>query len=260
MTSLNGEPATARQLEALALVNFGHFTSLQVENGTVRGLSLHLDRLVSDCRTVFGAELDREQVRDCIRDEVRRSDRASLGIRVTVFDPAMDMGRPSSPTTPSVLVSVRPKAPDVLPPLRVQAAPFVRELPAVKHVGLFGALTQRRQAQLDGFDDALFVDHAGFISEGPTWNIGFHDGDQVIWPSAEILPGVTMRLLKQAHEKTVTAPVHLDDAPRMVAVFATNVTIGIRPVSAIGDVTLRMDEEVLKSLRAEYDAISGEAI
>jgi branched-subunit amino acid aminotransferase/4-amino-4-deoxychorismate lyase len=260
MTSLNGEPAGPDQLEALALVNYGHFTSLQVENGGVRGLSHHLDRLVRDCHAVFSADLDREQVRSYIRDEVDRSGKSSLGLRVTVFDPALDMGRPSRPATPSILVSVRPAAPASLPPLRIQAAPYLRELPSVKHIGLFGALTQRRDAQINGFDDALFIDHSGFISEGPTWNIGFHDGERVIWPSAETLPGVTMRLLKQVHDQTVTAPVHLRDVPQMRAAFATNVTIGVRPVALIDSVTLPVDADILKTLRAEYNEIPGEEI
>jgi len=47
---------------------------------------------------------------------------------------------------------------------------------AVTHVGLFGPLHERRAAQLDGHDDALLV-HDGNVLEGPTWNIGFYDGE-----------------------------------------------------------------------------------
>jgi branched-subunit amino acid aminotransferase/4-amino-4-deoxychorismate lyase len=209
---------------------------------------------------VFGAELDRERVRDYIRNEVLLSGESSLGIRVTIFDPAMDMGWPSLPATPSVLVSVRPAAPPALPPLRVQSAIYVRDLPTVKHVGLFGPLTRRREAQTNGFNDALFIDHSGFISEGPTWNIGFYDGDRIMWPSAETLPGVTMRLLKQVHDETVTTPINLRDIPQMRAAFATNVTIGVRPIIAIDNVPLSVDMEILKVLREEYEEIPGEEI
>ena len=44
MAELNGKPATLDDLQSLALTNYGHFTSMRLENGTVRGLSLHLDR------------------------------------------------------------------------------------------------------------------------------------------------------------------------------------------------------------------------
>jgi len=260
MTSLNGSPVTPDQLESLALVNYGHFTSLQVEEGTVRGLSHHLDRLVSDCRVVFGAELDREEIRGYIRTEVERAGSSSLGIRVTIFDPGIDMGRPARPTVPSALVSVRPPAPGTLPPLKLKSTRYCRELPAVKHIGLFGALTQRREAQMKGFDDALFVDNSAFISEGPTWNIGFHDGRQVIWPNADTLPGVTMRLLKQVHEDFVHAPVNLQDIGGMQTAFATNVTIGIRAVAVIDDVEFPSDSAILDALRSEYEEIPGEEL
>lgn len=42
---LNGEPPAVDDLRALALVNYGHFTSLQVRGGAAQGLDLHLRRL-----------------------------------------------------------------------------------------------------------------------------------------------------------------------------------------------------------------------
>jgi Amino-transferase class IV len=116
MTSFNGAPVTPEQLEPLALVNYGHFTSFQVEEGAVRGFSHHLDRLATDCKAVFGVDLDREAVRGFIKDEVERSGKSNLGIRVTVFDPSIDMGRPARAASPGVLVSVRPPAPGALLP------------------------------------------------------------------------------------------------------------------------------------------------
>ena len=35
-------------IESLALTNYGHFTTMRVEDGRVRGLGMHLDRLVSE--------------------------------------------------------------------------------------------------------------------------------------------------------------------------------------------------------------------
>ncbi|MEV6683087.1 hypothetical protein AB0N09_40455 [Streptomyces erythrochromogenes] len=59
----------------------------------VRGLSLHLDRLARGCRIVFGIEVDRERTLSCIRKAVQGVGGAA-GLRVTLFDPALDMGRP----------------------------------------------------------------------------------------------------------------------------------------------------------------------
>jgi branched-subunit amino acid aminotransferase/4-amino-4-deoxychorismate lyase len=63
MAELNGRPVERAQLQALALTNYGHFTTMRVEDGGVRGLSLHLDRLRTDCRALFDAEIDADRVR-----------------------------------------------------------------------------------------------------------------------------------------------------------------------------------------------------
>ena len=55
---INGHGATADQLGFPALVNYGHFTAMQVRNRRVRGLDLHLARLDSATRELFGASLD----------------------------------------------------------------------------------------------------------------------------------------------------------------------------------------------------------
>ena len=50
MAELNGAPITPEELQTLALINYGHFTSMRIEGGRVRGLSHHLERLARDCR------------------------------------------------------------------------------------------------------------------------------------------------------------------------------------------------------------------
>ena len=49
MATIRGREATAAELSALALTGLGHFTSMHVEDGGVRGLELQLDRLERDC-------------------------------------------------------------------------------------------------------------------------------------------------------------------------------------------------------------------
>ena len=44
---INGAPARPEDLYTLARTNYGHFTAMQVRARRVRGLELHLDRLVA---------------------------------------------------------------------------------------------------------------------------------------------------------------------------------------------------------------------
>ncbi|NWF28280.1 aminotransferase class IV family protein [Streptomyces sp. PKU-EA00015] len=257
MAELNGKPVSVDQLKTLALTGYGHFTSMRVEEGRVRGLSLHLERLVRDCRALFDAELDPQHVQDLAR-RVAPSEGACV-VRVTVFDPNFDMGHPGAKADPQVLVTTRPAANLPLSPMRVQTRKYVRDLPSVKSVGLFGQLLHRRAAQLDGFDDALFVDEQSLVSEGGTWNIGFFDGDRVIWPEADILVGVTMQLLKATHEHDERR-VQLADIAGMQAVFATNSAIGVRAISGVDETTLTDDHPIIDTLRKAYMEVPADPL
>ncbi|RYJ30543.1 aminodeoxychorismate lyase [Streptomyces sp. L-9-10] len=257
MAELNGEPVEPDQLQNLALTNYGHFTSMRVDDGRVRGLSLHLDRLRRDCRTLFGTDLDPQRVRELTRRAAPAA--GSITVRVSVFDPRLDLGHPSAANDPHVLVTSRPAGTLPLPPLRVRSTTYVRDVPSVKSVGLFASLHHRRQAQLSGFDDALFADQDQIVSEGGTWNIGFFDGSQVIWPDADCLVGVTMELLKSAHAHD-TRTIRLSDLPGMRAAFATNAAIGVRAIRAIDGTELPQSHAIIDALRKEYMEIEGDLL
>ncbi|MFD3330143.1 aminotransferase class IV family protein [Streptomyces sp. NPDC058701] len=260
MAELNGSPVSLEDLQTLALTNYGHFTSMRVDDGVIRGLSLHMERLVRDSRLVFGAELDPEKVLGYVRQAVAHQS-GSFNIRITVFDPALEMGHPGVEAHPQVLVTSRPTGAMPPPPLKAKTFSFSRDLAVVKHMGLFGQLHLRRKAQLAGYDDAIFVESDGRVSEGGTWNLGFVDeAGTVVWPDAPVLPGVTMQLLQQAHEQTTTAPVTLADLPRMRAAFATNTSIGVRSISKIDAVEFDSDDPVLDTLRKAYAGLPDERL
>jgi branched-subunit amino acid aminotransferase/4-amino-4-deoxychorismate lyase len=258
MVTLDGKPASVDDLLPLALTNVGHFTSMRVDtDGSIRGLSLHMDRLARDCKIVWNAPLDTDRVREYVRLALEGQARPCV-VRVTIYDPKVEMGHPAHANEPHVLVSVRGAGALPPAPLRAQSLVYERDLPQVKHVGLFGALHTRGAAQRAAFDDALFVDRDGFVSEGGTWNVAFIDQEgTVVWPDAPVLPGVTMALLQQQVEHR-TATVTLDQAKGMAAAFATNTSIGVRALAAIDDTEFPVDHPALGQLQEAYLSIAGE--
>ena len=68
----------------------------------------------------------------------------------------------------------------------------------LKLLATYGLLRHVREARVAGYDDALFVDRAGMLSEGSTWNLCMYDGEQWLWPDANVLTGITMLLLRRA--------------------------------------------------------------
>ncbi len=260
MAELNGVPANLNQVQVLALTNYGHFTSMRIDNQRVRGLSLHLERLVRDCRQVFDADLDADRIRLLIRHALADVGRPVV-VRVTVFDPALELGHFGADAQPQILITSRPAAHLPLPALRLQSASYRRDMPHVKHVGLFGSLQRKRIAQRNNFDDALFVNADATITEAATSNVGFVDGDRIVWPQADCLAGVTMRLICQARdEHATTVPITLEQLADVDAVFATNAAAGIRPVTAIDAFHWLEEHPILNHLREEYASLPAELL
>ncbi|MFF2148581.1 aminotransferase class IV [Kitasatospora sp. NPDC058190] len=257
---IDGAPADPARLAALGLLNYGHFTTMRAEAGRVRGLTLHLDRLVRDCRTLFGTELDRAAVRERIR-AVLPADGGPVIVRATGYDPALGLERPAAPAAPALLVTTRPAATAEPGPLRVRTTVYRRELPEVKHVGLFGLVHHRRLAQLAGYDDALLTDEDGRVTEGTTWNVGFLAGNRLVWPEGLSLPGVTEALLAGAYGGPQSRePVHASRLDEFDAAFAANAGVGVRPLAAVDGTAFDPAHPVLAELRAAYRGIAAEAV
>lgn len=257
---LNGVPPTIEQIKALALTNYGHFTSMLVESGKVRGLSLHLQRLTRDCRYLFNTELDAEQVRHYVRQALTGADQRTV-VRVTIYDPALDLGTIGNVASPQVLVTTRAAGTGQPAPWRLQAVSYQREIPAVKHTSLFGALQRRRAAQREGFDDVLFLNPDGTISEIATSNIGFVRAGEIVWPRAEYLNGVTMTLINQALDEPVTAkPITLSDLDGAEAAFGTNAATGVRPIASVDARQWPVDHPAIRRLGELYADIPAERV
>jgi branched-subunit amino acid aminotransferase/4-amino-4-deoxychorismate lyase len=258
MIELDGCPATAEDLAGLALCNYGHFTTMLVREGRVRGLALHLRRLACDCRALFDAELDLDRVRELVRRALGDTPRM---VRVTVYAPGLELTRPGANQEPHILVTTRAAASHQLPPLRLRSVVHRRDSPKVKHVGLFETIRQRRIAQRAGFDDALFVDERAGVLEGATWNIGFCDGTRLVWPSGDQLPGVTVELVRSLGvAESSERELDLGAAAGYPIAFATNAAVGVRAIASLDEISYDAEAAVLGELTRRYLALPGEEI
>jgi len=237
---LNGRPAASDPdgLRALAQVNYGHFTSLQVRGGRAPGLGLHLARLRQGNAELFDAPLDEIRLRAWMA-QAAAAQGGDCSLRVTVFARGFDHRQPLRALQPDVLVAATTPVPPARTPIRVRSAAFVRPFPHLKHVATFPLFQHRRLALQAGYDDALFVDGAGGsarVVEGTVWNTGFWDGQGVIWPQGPALRGTAERLLQAGLEAGgVTQqmqPVTLAELPGFAAAFAVNAN-GLQRVAAI---------------------------
>lgn len=220
---LNGREPTLEGLAFLAQVNYGHFTAMQVRERRARGFGLHLQRLATATRELFGSDLDIDQVRAQVR-QVLDGEPASL--RITVFSQVLDRAHLERAAAVDVLIATSPARVPRRGPMRLQSIRYERVLPNIKHIGMFDLLHLWRKARIAGFDDVVLTTAEGEIAEGSTWNIGFWDGQRVIWPSAPALPGITRQLLdarlSQRGIESVTRPVLCDQLAEFRSAFILN--------------------------------------
>ena len=250
---IDGQDATVDQLRDASVAHYGHFTAMQVRGGQVRGLDLHLARLDAANREVFGTGLDTAQVRHHLRHALGEATR-DASVRISVYE---------TPGGTATMVTVRPPAGMQSIPWRLQTVPYQRPLAHIKHLADFGQSYFRRLAHRNRFDEALLTGPGGAICEGSITNIGFSDGDGLVWPSAPALAGITMQILGRtlpAHRvSSRRAPVHIADLGSFTAAFVTN-SHGIAPVGQIDDLILPVDGTVISMLTEAYESAGWDPI
>ncbi|GGT30269.1 aminotransferase class IV family protein [Streptomyces purpureus] len=192
----NGRAATAGDLAPLAFAGYAHFTAMQIRDGRVRGLDLHLRRLRRASAELFGRALPDELVLTRLRQALQDGP-ADLSLTATVYTPSGEFTVADPDEEPELLI--RTAAPSTGPegPLTLATVTYERVLPTVKHVGEVAKTYFLRDAVAQGFDDAAFVDRRGRLSEATVWNLAFWDGSAVVWPLAEMLEGTTMAVVRR---------------------------------------------------------------
>jgi branched-subunit amino acid aminotransferase/4-amino-4-deoxychorismate lyase len=252
---INGTTATADQLAQPAVAGYGHFTAMQVRGGGVRGLRLHLARLDSATRELFGAGLDGGLVRARIRHALD-STTADASVRVYVF-------QPDGAAEPSVMVIVRPPGQPLASPQRLTAVPYQRPVAHIKHLGDFGQTYYGLAAERAGFHDALLTAADGVISEGTITNVGFFDGSTVIWPSTPQLAGITMQLvtpvLAERGLPSRRDMVRVADLSSFRCTFVTN-SHGVAMVDRVDDQNLPVDPGFAGTLATAYESVPWDPI
>jgi branched-subunit amino acid aminotransferase/4-amino-4-deoxychorismate lyase len=251
---IDGAPAKPDALHFRALTNYGHYTSMQVREGRVRGWQLHVDRLAAATRELFDEDLSPGLVRDHLRTALR--DDASCSVRIDVL-------RLPGADRVSVMVSVRPPL-EMAPHARsLRSIGYVRPMAHLKHVGTFAQIRYGDQARAAGFDDAVLVGPDTAVLETTIANIGVVDGRTVVWPDGAVLVGTGWQLLANALPAygldSERRRVQLADLPTFDVAFVVSST-GLAAVGRVDDLELRADPGVLGLLAEAHEALPWDEV
>ncbi|WP_405780975.1 aminotransferase class IV [Streptomyces sp. NBC_00859] len=248
---IDGRAVSDDSLSAPAFLNYGHYTAMQVDDRRVRGLVLHLARLDSATRELFGTGLDAGHVRRLILHALDGAGVRDASTRVYVH-------WPDGNEAPTVTVTVGPPAEPSGEPRSLMSVPYQRPVPHIKHLGSFAQIHYSRAAVRAGFDDALLTGPGGVVTEGASSNIGFWDGTSLVWPDSPALAGTTMALLEPGLP-SVRRRVTLDGLGAYRSAFVTNAR-GIAPVCRIDTTEFTVDEELTRRVSEVYASAPAEEI
>ncbi|MFI8290059.1 aminotransferase class IV [Streptomyces sp. NPDC085614] len=243
---IDGRPVADPATLAALTSGYGHYTAMQVRDGRVQGLGLHLERLDRATRELFGQGLDGNRVRSLLAGALEAAGRRDAAARVYVHEGIRTVVTVREPFTPDPA------------PQSLKSVGYQRPAAHIKHLGGFGQRFHGDAARRAGFDDALLTAPDGEIAEGAVTNIAFWDGTSVIWPSAPCLTGITMSLL-EARLPSVRRRVTLADLPDLRAAFVTNAR-GVAPVRRIDDVTFEVDGTLMARVGTALAAAPWDAL
>ncbi|MCG7550665.1 aminotransferase class IV family protein [Pseudoalteromonas sp. Of7M-16] len=254
---INGRRQPNSETNPLAFAGFAHFSAMQVRNGKVKGVDLHLERLRLASRTLFGKSLNDAQLLSYIREAITNSS-DDCSLTVTLYSTHGEFTTRSMNTYPSVLVSTSAPSNGPQGPLRLTTIPHERHLPEIKHVGEIGKTYYLHKAKSLGFDDALFIDKQGRISEGTIWNVAFWDGNHVIWPSAAMLKGTMMSMLQRQLTKLNmpqrTTQLTLDELSSFTGAVVMNSWTPAVSVKGIDSESFEQSDTLKNLLHRAYEA------
>jgi para-aminobenzoate synthetase / 4-amino-4-deoxychorismate lyase len=192
-------------------------------------LELHLDRL-TDSADYFGFACNRAAIREALEQHARGfADKCARKVRLLLIDADGNFGINSEPL---------PAA----DPNRVGRVCFSNSRTDPADPTLYHKTTQRplyalgyQQAAARGFDDVLFLNLRGEITEGAISNVFIERDGRWFTPPIEcgLLAGVFRRHMLETQPKIEERVLTLDDLRNADAVYLTNAVRGLRRVEVV---------------------------
>jgi 4-amino-4-deoxychorismate lyase len=178
------------------------FETLRVYEGRPFRLRAHLERLAASAERIGLAEVDRSELEALAAAALERADEREAVLRLL-----WTAGRAAGGPVSLALVSSLPPELDELRArglrlisLRGPRADAPWLLGGVKSTSYAVNMAAEAEAQRRGADDAVFVDSAGVVLEGPVTNVWWRRGQTLFTPAVElgVLAGVTRAVVLEA--------------------------------------------------------------
>ncbi len=221
---------------------YGVFETLAWNGNKVCHLNLHLERARVSLKEfkIIEDSIDYEQI---IAEVVEANGLQNSFARVNIFFPS-EGGK----AVPIITAVPHQDAPDLVWSLMLAKEVFLSPLMRHKSMNRMDYLNAWRDAQSEGFNDALLHDFEGRVLESSFASLIFQKGDRYIEPQTEYkLPG-TSQIIASKYINIESEPVFLKSVHEFDHVFALNSLGGMIPISAIGDVHFEVNHDVAREI------------
>ncbi len=248
----------------------GIFEGIRAYNGSVFRLVDHINRLYDSAKSIrLKIPMTKHEMTEAVLETMRKNQLRDAYVRLVVTRGAGDLGvDPALCKTPTVFIIAEPMA-SVLGPtepkvVSAMLSSYRRDAVdatshEIKSLNYMNSILAKIEASSAGVDDAILLDHRGFVSEGTVTNIFLVKGGSVATPStaAGILHGITRdRLIRlcadlgiEVQERDVT-PFELTTADEVFLVGTKSEILAVGSISGakvgrggVGPVTRRLCQE-----------------
>ena len=185
----------------------GVFEGIRAYDGVIFRFQEHLERLYSSAKSIkLQIPLTPEAMTKAVVETIKRNGLKDAYIRLVVTRGMGDLGvDPRKCKTPSVIIIVEPVDPAfgalakqrgisvIVSSVRRDTVDATTH--EIKSLNYLNSVLAKLEAVDAGADDALMLDHNGFVSEATTTNLFIVKRGEIFTPpsTAGILPGVTRR-------------------------------------------------------------------
>ncbi len=189
----------------------GVFEGIRSYGGVVFKLKEHVDRLYTSARAIMlNIPLSKEEMINAILNTLRKNDLHDAYIRVVVTRGVGDLGLdPRKCPKPSVIIITEPLLQLYDEERREKGMSmiisWVRRDPVdattheIKSLNYLNSILSKIEANNAGADEAIILDHRGFVCEATGENIFIVKNNTLITPpsSSGALPGITANVVKR---------------------------------------------------------------
>ncbi|MDG6908871.1 MAG: branched-chain-amino-acid transaminase [Nitrososphaerota archaeon] len=254
----------------------GVFEGIRAYNGSVFRLADHISRLYDSAKVIrLKMPIDEREMTAAVLETMRKNDLRDAYIRLVVTRGAGDLGvDPALCKSPTVFIIAEPMASSLGPReprvVRMIFSSYRRDAVdatshEIKSLNYMNSILAKMEASSAGADDAIMLDHRGFVSEASVSNIFIVKDGKLSTPSsgAGILHGITRRrvislcsdLGLEVAERDIT-PFELSTADEVFLVGTKSEVLAVGSVGGVdigtggvGGVTRKLYGEFSKVVR-----------